>query len=1246
MSKTIECQQDGTLSFYWSVSSERGYDYLKFYIDDVEQASISGSESWTPGIYSLSAGVHIIKWEYTKDGGGYSNSDCGWVDQIVWEPALPETICRVYFNAKGGTCPDEYVDVECDKAIGALPTPTREGCRFLGWYTQKVGGERVTSSTVITVGTTYWAHWQPTYEWKYTPDDVTGTARLDGVEPVLEGVVTLPSVLDGYRIVSIGANAFANHDELEKLTVPSNVTNIDSRAFANCSGMACLTVLSPVVQVAGDAFSGCDAVRSTTTSGWFGNYVPSVLVTNAVVVSGTVAIDAYAFRNQMELKSVSIPESVTSIGIDAFDNCHENLYDKTSRPGLVLVDGWVVDYDAVVMEDPFIFDLTGVRGVADGALEECPNLVHVTIPSGFASVGSGAFRKCANLESVVLSEGIEEIPPSAFEECTALVDVMLPQSLRGIGASAFRNCGSLQRLVVPVGVTNIAENAFRACSCLANVAVLTTNCVFGANVFGLCFAIREATVSQPVLDCKLSEIFQGSYQNITNVALAAGVTNISDSAFADCSSLFDLAIPDGVTRIGHNAFDGCAALTNVANAADVGMIGRQAFRNSGLWTFTMPTSVTNVLLDAFLNCTDLLRVDVDDMASWCRIRFANRSANPAGRHTEPDRHCDLFHGGRIVLDLDIPAHVDELGPFTFAENTNIVSVIVSPGLTEIGASAFWHCDRLATVTLPEGILTIGENAFSGCSELDNFIVPASVTEINNRAFMDCTSLSRLNLLETQEGIENSSRIGAAAFANCSALTTVTIPSRVTTFGSVVFRNCDHLKSVCYLGDFAPVLEAGATDIYEGTPTVMLTYVKQGSAGWVDGSSDLPTVWPNNPVSGRGIRPMPQIVCTVTFDGNGASSPAALQRDAGQLLGELVEPVRKGYAFDGWFTAANGGARVVDNSVVTANVALYAHWTLLPVYDITFDANGGGGTTVIGIIQGEKIESFPDVFRYGYSVDGWWTAADGGVQVSVDMVVSNTATYWAHWKKSVYDVRFDANDGTGVVTRNVVHGDAVGVLPEPSREGYSFGGWWTAADGGVQVTSATAVYESTTFWAHWIDDSYIVTFDPADGSSVARRAVNYGTALGSLPTPERKGYSFGGWWTAADGGVQVTSDTAVYGPVTFWAHWTVNSYVVTFDPADGSDAVRRTVPHGTALGALPTPERKNYSFEGWWTALDGGAIVGPDTVVTGPITFWAHWKDVYKRLYGAAEGSALGYAALTYDGYLCDEDDDPQGGGQG
>ncbi|MFH1098057.1 MAG: right-handed parallel beta-helix repeat-containing protein, partial [Candidatus Desantisbacteria bacterium] len=79
----------GALTFYWKVSSESGYDYLRFYIDGNNKGTISGTVDWTKMSYFIPSGTHTLKWAYTKDGSGISGSDCGWLDKVEFIPTTP-----------------------------------------------------------------------------------------------------------------------------------------------------------------------------------------------------------------------------------------------------------------------------------------------------------------------------------------------------------------------------------------------------------------------------------------------------------------------------------------------------------------------------------------------------------------------------------------------------------------------------------------------------------------------------------------------------------------------------------------------------------------------------------------------------------------------------------------------------------------------------------------------------------------------------------------------------------------------------------------------------------------------------------------------------------------------------------------------------------------------------------------------------------------------------------------------------
>ena len=143
----------------------------------------------------------------------------------------------------------------------------------------------------------------------------------------------------------------------------------------------------------------------------------------------------------------------------------------------------------------------------------------------------------------------------------------------------------------------------------------------------------------------------------------------------------------------------------------------------------------------------------------------------------------------------------------------------------------------------------------------------------------------------------------------------------------------------------------------------------------------------------------------------------------------------------------------------------------------------------------------------------------------------------------YSVTFDANGGSvSQSSKSVANGAAYGALPMPTRNGYVFDGWFTAASGGTQVIASTTVSLSAnqTLYAHWTPSGYSVTFN-ANGGSVSQssKSVANGGTYGTLPTPTRDGYTFDGWFTASVGGTQVTASSTVNlsANQTLYAHWT-------------------------------------------------------------------------------------------------------------
>lgn len=188
-----------------------------------------------------------------------------------------------------------------------------------------------------------------------------------------------------------------------------------------------------------------------------------------------------------------------------------------------------------------------------------------------------------------------------------------------------------------------------------------------------------------------------------------------------------------------------------------------------------------------------------------------------------------------------------------------------------------------------------------------------------------------------------------------------------------------------------------------------------------------------------------------------------------------------------------------------------------------------------------------------------------------------------------------------------NGNKVISFPTVTRTGYTFNKWMDTQGSELSVSS---IKNDKTFYADWIVNSYVVTFDPNGGSvTTTGKNVTYDSAYGELPEPVLVGYSFAGWYTAPTGGTKVTSTTTVAtaSDHTLYAHWTANQYTVTFDSNGGSAVSAITKAYGSALGMLPTPTKDSYIFKGWFTSATGGTQISALTLMPlGGAKYYAHW----------------------------------------
>lgn len=263
------------------------------------------------------------------------------------------------------------------------------------------------------------------------------------------------------------------------------------------------------------------------------------------------------------------------------------------------------------------------------------------------------------------------------------------------------------------------------------------------------------------------------------------------------------------------------------------------------------------------------------------------------------------------------------------------------------------------------------------------------------------------------------------------------------------------------------------------------------------------------------------------------------------------------------------------------------------YTVTFDANGGSvGPRTKMVVAGNSIGSMPTPVRAGYIFLGWCTEKEGsGLVVNeYNFTVNQNQTLYALWKMEqtlAYAVTFNPNGGSvSQSSKSVTSGQKYGTLPTPSRNGYTFDGWFTSANGGTQITAATTVNltGNQTLFAHWSEDkqTYTLYFDPDGGSvDITSNKITYGEYYGELPTPYREGYKFEGWYSGRNGTgslrwpviyVTTKSDETVY------AHWSLidTRIRVHFDTNGGPDhSYLSYYESNDTYGNLPSTEWAGY-----------------------------------------------------------------------
>ena len=1076
------------LVFSWKVGSENRYDWLTWYLDDVQIDRISGSRDWVALTNEIDGAAHRLKFDYSKDEAKAVSPDCGWVSSVRCSGRLKDlfqdaSLCRV----------------EIGGSIAELSPVFFNGLENIEELIIPEKAELPSDAFAVfpklrSVETSYAG-----VKLRY---DRGGVA--DSVE-MTSGRVVIPGMLNGQCIHSIAAGAFAGMTGITVVELGKGIENVGAGAFGGCVNLSEL-ILPTGISLGFNPFDRYPLLEWVETvkdacrfrSNREGHVSPVGNCSGIVRIPGSpydypiVKIAEGAFAGMTGITAIEIGEGIVELGDGAFDGCTslssivlpETLEDfgdndvreigrRGGKSGLWVQDGWALGYIGTAPAEVTIPD--GVKGVAAYAFEGQYDLERVVLPESLKFIGKDAFAGCTSLEALDLPEGCGRIDDGAFRDCTWIQEVSLASGLTNIGAAAFANCAGLSVLIAPEGLKAMGEGAFSNCWRMVSASLPVSLDEVGSNCFWNCKNLSGVTVPTHVQPLKT--LFPAAYDALASIVIAEGEDRLVEGAFDGCTTIKEIVLPEAVTEIPSAAFRDCVSLERMVFPAAVETIGEEAFAGCvGLTRLNLPAGLEAIGARAFEGLSELEQVAIPDgvtaigAGAFAGCGVVRQVRLPGNVTTLAAAFPDAYEK---IVRAEVPEGTTELIAGLFDGCAALEAFTIPASVTDIGARAFAGCGALKAVALPEGLKTIGDAAFSGVSGILELEIPSSVESLGAGAFAGCAALRSVTLpgdtgtladifpdaykamvsVTVTDGTEtlndgffagcvslkavelptSVAAIGAGAFEDCTSLASVGIPAGVTSLGAGAFRGCSALAEVTLPGGLGVLEDEVFADCALLTSITVPESVTTLGSRIFDGCTALRLV--------KFIGNAPQVAADAY-----AGTP-----------GELVTQVATGSrGWDGIATSKN--LPEFWPSGTTHGIG----WWDPTRFEVTFDYNDGSGTSETVEEITDTTYKLPDAdpVHPGAAFLGWWTETVNGARVTpVTRVMRTSAhTLYAHWRPFSYTVTFDANGGTGTMEEQTMTVDEPANLPSCGfvRINHDFAGWALEPEGEVAFADGEEV----------------------------------------------------------------------------------------------------------------------------------------------------------------------------------------------
>ena len=527
--------------------------------------------------------------------------------------------------------------------------------------------------------------------------------RLDG-STLVEYSGDNSSVSIPAKVSVIGAEVFADHQEIKVLTIPDTVTRIETGAFSGCTALESVIIPDSVVAIGSSAFNGCT-----------------------------------------KLKKMSIGKGLDTLGAGAFSDCDtlEGISVNAENPNFVFENGILYSKDKTL-----------ICQVVAG--KKADNL---SIPDTVTSIMPYSFWGCDKIKSVSLSASMPEIGPYAFSNCTSIESVEIPYSVRSIELKAFSDCINLNDVVIPKSVISVHATAFDGCLLLqpendGSSDQVSSNQVDENQTDQVESVTETSGVGQSVTKQTQESVSANDQtqdqetKTETTTATTAEVENVkilgktvivgknavilmnnknssvySGDEYQKAGVSENKVISEDGNTIMKQSYYRDDTLTEFTIPEGVRAIEEFAFARSALNKILIPEGIETIGYAAFYHCDQLSAVEIP--VSVIEIENKAFSKTPWMENWMTQGEDDFLVAGDGILlaykgddvIVMLPDSVKQIASGAFENHEEIEEVILTSNVWAIRDYAFLNCSSLSVVTGGENVTLLEELAFEGTNVL-------------------------------------------------------------------------------------------------------------------------------------------------------------------------------------------------------------------------------------------------------------------------------------------------------------------------------------------------------------------------------------------------------------------------------------------------------------------------------------------------------------------------------------------------